>query len=345
MNIQEDVQLAPYTTFHIGGRAKYFAEVACDEDFISAVDFAHHHDVPVFVLGGGSNLLISDKGYDGLVVHMTGERVDISKDIDSVLVVADAGTNWDSLVGMCVERGLHGFENLSGVPGSVGATPIQNIGAYGAEVGTFIEWVDVFDARTRQFKRLSKLECKLGYRSSVFKHKDGRDLAVLRVAYRLKSDGNLNINYKDLIEYKDKEHTLETLADLRNAVLTIRGRKFPAYAGTTIGTAGSFFKNPIVSSKQGAEFKSRFPDAPSFPQEGGNIKLSAAWIIDHILAMKGVREGAVGTWEAQALVIINYGGAEAHDVSRFAAHIIARAKNETGIILEPEVVYVGKILN
>ncbi len=343
MIIREQVLLAPYTTFHIGGCARYFAEVESDADIVEAVEFAHTLNLPISILGGGSNLLISDRGFDGLVIYMTGERVEIRKDDHGALVIADAGMNWDKLVGVCVEAGLWGIENLSGIPGNVGATPVQNIGAYGAEVGSFIEWVNVYDKNECVFKRLSKAECKLAYRDSIFKQEEGKSHIVVRVAYRLPQKGKLNIEYKDLIAYAQNEHALDTIADVRNAVLTIRARKFPLYAGTTIGTAGSFFKNPVVSSEAGATFSARFPDAPLFPQEGGNIKLSAAWIIDNILKMKGVREGNVGTWEAQALVMINFGGGTAAEVVSFAKHIIARAQNETGIILEPEVVYVGDI--
>lgn len=343
MNIREDVLLAPYTTFHIGGRARYFAEVESDADVVKAVDFAGRNELPIFVLGGGSNLLISDRGYDGLVMHMTGTKIEISKDEESALVVAEAGKSWDSLVGMCVEQGLWGIENLSGIPGNVGATPVQNIGAYGAEVGNYIEWVDVYHKSARIFKRLSKKECLLGYRDSIFKHQAGADLIVLRVAYRLLQKGELNIAYKDLLAYEEHEYALNTLSRVRQAVLTIRARKFPTYAGSKIGTAGSFFKNPVINSDAGAEFKKRFPDAPTFPQEGGNIKLSAAWIIDNILQMKGIREGNVGTWEAQALVMINCGEATAHEIATFAERIILRAKNEIGITLEPEVVYVGDV--
>ncbi len=343
MNIREDVLLAPYTTFHIGGRARYFAEVASDAAVVQAVEFARSHELSIFVLGGGSNLLISDKGYDGLVIHMTGEKVEIIKEEYTVLVVADAGKNWDSLVGICVDQELWGLENLSGIPGDVGATPVQNIGAYGTEVGNFIEWVDVYDNNARELRRLSKIECALGYRDSIFKHKEGAGLVVLRVAYRLSLKGELNIAYKDLLAYQEHEQALDTLSAVRQAVLTIRARKFPTYTHSKIGTAGSFFKNPIIDSHAGAEFKKRFPDAPIFPQEGGNIKLSAAWIIDHVLRMKGVREGNVGTWEAQALVMINYGDATACEVAVFAEQIITRAKNETGITLEPEVVYVGDV--
>ncbi len=343
MIIREQVLLAPYTTFHIGGYARYFAEAECDSDIVEAVKFAHAHALPIFILGGGSNLLISDRGFDGLVIHMTGQALQWEEEDDNTLVIADAGMNWDKLVGVCVEAGLWGIENLSGIPGNVGATPVQNIGAYGAEVGSFIEWVDVYDTSEGVFKRLRKTECKLAYRDSVFKHEQGKNFIVVRVAYRLSQSGNLNTEYKDLIAYAQNEHALATVSDVRNAVLTIRARKFPTYDGITIGTAGSFFKNPVVSSEAGAIFTARFPNAPMFPQEGGNSKLSAAWIIDNILKIKGVREGNVGTWEAQALVMINFGGATATEVAAFAKHITLCAQNEAGIILEPEVVYVGDI--
>ncbi len=344
MTIRENVLLAPYTTFHIGGPARFFAEVKTDKDLTLAVTFAHDHNLPIFVLGGGSNLLVADEGFSGLVIYMKNEIVEWKEEGGEMLAVADAGVSWDRLVAMCVERELWGLENLSGIPGSVGASVVQNIGAYGAEVGSRIAWVDIYEKDSQTFKRLSREDCKLAYRESIFKHPEGSQYIVLRVAYMLSRTGVPDINYKDITEYAAKEKPVRTLHDVRSAVLTIRSRKFPNYPEhPNIGTAGSFFKNPVVSGEEARVFIARYPEAPAYPQKDGNLKLSAAWIIDHVLHMKGVREGEVGTWSAQALVMINYGDASAHDVAAFASGIIKRAYNETNIQLEPEVVYVGEI--
>ncbi len=344
MTIRENVPLAPYTTFHIGGPARFFAEVESEEDLAKAVSFAHTENLPIFILGAGSNLLISDEGYSGLVIHMKNEHVELKEHEGGVLVVADAGMNWDTLVAMCVERGLWGLENLSGIPGSVGASVVQNIGAYGKEVGSCVEWVDVYEKDSRTKRRISKEDCKLAYRDSIFKHNEGGQYIVVRVGYLLSAVGVPDINYKDITEYATNEKPINSLHDVREAVLIIRSQKFPSSPEHPhIGTAGSFFKNPVVSADVARAFIKHFPGAPAYPQQEGSMKLSAAWIIDHILQMKGVREGEVGTWSAQSLVMINYGCASASDVATFAEQIMVRARKETGVRLEPEVVYVGDI--
>jgi UDP-N-acetylmuramate dehydrogenase len=267
---------------------------------------------------------------------MKNDDIVWSRDGDTV--TAGAGVSWDRLVEESVKRDRFGLENLSGIPGSVGGAAGGNIGAYGSEVGETLLFVEVLDTRDMSFARLSSEECRLEYRDSLFKHEEGKRLIILRAAFSVKGNGELDRAYKDIAEYEKQHGEIVSLSDMRSAILSIRGKKFPADGN--VGTAGSFFKNPVVGREAASEFLARFPDAPNFPQADGTVKLSAAWIIDKVLNMRGVHDGAVGTWPLQALVLVNYGGAKASELVRFAQMIIERAKNETGVVLTPEVIYV-----
>ncbi len=337
MEIQEHVSLAPHTMFHIGGLARYYCTAKSDEDVIKAVRFATAHHMPYFVLGGGSNILVSDHGFSGIVIHMKSHEIIWSD--DGTLVVADAGVSWDKLVEASVERSLYGIENLSGIPGSVGGAAGGNIGAYGSEVSSTLDWVEALDTVTGEIRRFMNKECELGYRESIFKSEKGKHLIILRAAFRLSRMGVLDRKYKDVAEYEKDTGEVVSLREMRRAILTIRARKFPGDG--SIGTAGSFFKNPVVTGEEADAFLERFPGAPNFPQDDGRVKLSAAWIIDHVLELRGVREGNVGTWSSQALVLVNYGGATETEMKDFARMIIERAKKETDITLAPEVIFVG----
>ena len=337
MQIQTDVILAPFTMFQIGGAAHYFVAAKTDADVADALSFAREKNISHFVLGGGSNILVSDQGFPGLVIHMQNDEVFWNK--DDTLVVAGAGASWDAVVSEVVAKHCYGLENLSGIPGSVGGAAGGNIGAYGSEVKETLEWVEVFDTTSLSVVRLSSALCRMGYRDTLFKQREGRHLVILRVAFRLSKQGVLDRGYKDIAEYEKHHGEIVSLSAMRAAVLDIRRKKFPADG--SIGTAGSFFKNPVVSRAHAALFLKKFPDAPNFPQQGGTVKLSAAWIIDHVLHMRDVREKNVGTWESQALVLVNYGGARADEVMQFAQIIIDKAKNETDVVLAPEVIAIG----
>lgn len=341
MHIRTNVPLAPYTTFGIGGPASSFADVRTDEELDAAICYGEEHHLDVCVIGSGSNLLVSDEGYSGLVIRMVSEHVDITEEEASVLVVADAGKSWDELVGECVERGWWGMENLSGIPSSVGASVVQNIGAYGVEVASMVEWVEVYDRATHRSRRITADECRFGYRASVFKEEYGSLWIVLRVAYRLSRSGVLIRGYKDVEQYHESVQPITTLAHMRAAILSVRAAKFPAPGEA--GTAGSFFMNPVVTKDTADLFLSRFPQAPVFAQPNGTYKLSAAWIIDHVLHLRGVREGDVGTWPAQALIVVNYGHATATAVMRYVHRIQRAALAEIGVDLTPEVVFVGRV--
>lgn len=338
MNINEHVVLAPYTMFQVGGAARYFVEVTSDDEVKEAIVFAREKKIPHFILGGGSNILVSDEGFSGVVIQMTSSSVLWSADDREV--TADAGVSWDALVAESVAHHCFGLENLSGIPGSVGGAVVGNIGAYGSEVNKTLAWVEALDTKTMSVVRIENAECRYGYRDSIFKHEEGKHFIVLRAAFLLGKEGVLDHEYKDVESYEKQKGAIATLKEMRTAILEIRGSKFPSDG--SIGTAGSFFKNPVVDSVHAAAFLSRFPDAPNFPQEDGTVKLSAAWIIDHVLHLRGARVGQVGTWESQALVLVNYGGASAAEIKNFAQTIINNAKKETQVVLSPEVVSVGE---
>jgi UDP-N-acetylmuramate dehydrogenase len=338
MIIREQVPLAPYTTLRVGGPARYFAEVRTDAEVREAIVFARVHEIPFFILGGGSNVLFPDEGFSGLVIAMRGEGIVWEEADEHIRVIADAGVIWDSLVHLSVERGLFGLENLSAIPGSVGASVVQNIGAYGVEAAHSVEWIDVYDTKADVVCRITKDDALFGYRESLFKNEKGRHFVVLRVSFLLHTHGALLRSYKDIIEYEKHIKPIISVVDMRDAVIAIRAKKFPDLK--KFGTAGSFFKNPVVDDAVAHAFLLQYPEATHHKAEGGKTKLSAAWIIDHVLHLRGVREGHVGTWEAQALVVITDLHASSQEIIMFTSRISDACNKKIHIILEPEVVIV-----
>lgn len=336
--MEEHVPLASLTTFRLGGPARYLARVHDDAGLLDALKFAKANALPLLILGGGSNMLIGDHGYEGLVIRMEGGNIEWTDEGESVRVAADAGVVWDDLVQASVERGLFGIENLSAIPGTVGAAPIQNIGAYGTEAANVIECVEAIDRETCERVRLSHDACMFGYRDSIFKQKEGERFIVTRVIFRLVRSGHVNISYLDIARFFDGSdvNTID-LKDVRNAVREIRAKKFPSLA--EIGTAGSFFKNPILDVENAEKLKARYPELPIYAAGPGKAKISAAFLIDRIAGFRGVRRGDVGSWHAQALVLVNFGHATAREVASFADEIRDRVRELTDVIIEPEVVH------
>ncbi len=349
MKIQENISLAQYTTFKIGGPARFFCSVTSKEEVRQAVSFAKKRGLPFFVLGGGSNILVSDNGFPGLVIKVEimgireegienkGER---KEDVDEhVLISVGAGEMWDSFVEYTVSRGLSGLENLSAIPGSVGAAPIQNIGAYGAEARQFISSVRAFDARRMAFVELSNKECEFAYRDSMFKRKKGRYI-VTRVDFRLKKGGPVNIVYNDLRDhFASRGIAVPTPDEVRRAVIDIRWSKLPDWK--LWGTAGSFFKNPVVSARKYASLKKRYPGLPGFPEPRGKVKIPLGWILDNVCHARGMRKGGVGTYEKQALVFVARPGAASAEVVELAQELMKKVKDATGITIEGEVEWVN----
>ncbi len=340
MKIQENIPLAQYTTFKIGGPAKFFCAVSDENELVQAVKYAKAGKIPMFILGGGSNLLISDKGYDGLVIKIELAGVSFSGD----KVTAAAGESWDRLVEETVKRGLYGLENLSAIPGTVGATAVQNIGAYGADISRTIEFVRALDTKKLEFRDISNAECKFGYRDSLFKQQRGRYI-ISTVTFQLENQGNVDISYKDLVEYfssQDKKvspDSTPTLAEVRQAVVKIRSGKLPDWR--LWGTAGSFFKNPIVRTEIFTEFKKKYPAMPGFPEGDGLVKIPLGWILDKVCNIKGMEFGNAKVFENQALVIVAKPGATAEEVLVLTSRIRDLVWKKTGLEIEAEVEWVN----
>ena len=339
MKIQENITIAPYTTFKIGGPARFFCSIKNEEDLVQAVKFAKEKELPVLVIGGGSNLLVSDDGYKGLIVRceikgkqfVEGKGVDVGK----VIIKAAAGEDWETLVSEAVGRGLYGFESLSAIPGTVGASPVQNIGAYGVDVSSTIYSVRVLDTTIMRFKELSNDDCKFAYRDSIFKHEKGRYI-VAQVTYKLTRSGKPNLSYRDVREYFTLRKISDpTLQQVRDAIVEIRSDKLPDWKAW--GTAGSFFKNPVITSAKFAELKKTYPDLPGFMEPDGMVKVSLGWILDKVCNAKGLTMGNVSTYEKQALVLVAKPGATATDVLNFSNELMRRVKEKTGIVIEGEV--------
>ncbi len=301
--------------------------------------------------GGKGSTPSSEEGFKSSGFQPPPLRKACSRRLEeSLIVTVGAGESWDGLVAQAVERGLWGIENLSGVPGSVGAAPIQNIGAYGTEVKEVTLWVEVFDINTGEIKKLTSEECEFGYRDSIFKHAEGKPFVVTRVAFRLRKNGTPNLTYKDLRESfklevlsskEEQERRLKeiTISEIRKRVIEIRSNKFPDLK--EFGTAGSFFKNPIISTEKFSELKRTYPNLPGFELRTSNlelrIKVSLAWVLDNICGLKGFEKGNVKLFEKQPIVLVQNGSASSEEIEAFAKEIIANVKEKTGIEVEWEV--------
>ena len=328
MTIEEHVPLAPLTSFYIGGPARYFIRVKTVEELRQSFDYARDQNLATLILGGGSNILVSDAGFDGLVIKIEIKGVEKEEE----MLIAGAGESWDGLVERAVREGLWGIENLSGIPGTVGAAPVQNIGAYGSEVKDTLAWVEVFDTQGGQVARLQNTECGFGYRASRFKKEPGR-FVVLRAAFQLKKNGTPNASYRDLL-YAERFN----LSEIRAEVLEIRAGKFPDLKKE--GTAGSFFLNPAVSAQKAAALVQKYPGLPNFPARQGR-KLSLAWMLDNVLRVKGLSVGGARLYEKQPLVIAASRGTSASDVVALAEKVSQLVRDKLKITIEPEV----KIIN
>lgn len=336
MKILPSEPLSAHTSFRTGGPASFFVDAESVEDIFEAVQEAKNNSLPFIVLGEGSNVLFPDAGFSGYVIRPKIMGVEISED---GLLVAGAGEHWDDVVALSVKQNFSGIENLSWIPGSVGAAPTQNIGAYGVEIGDVLEWVEVFDPGTGAQKLLTREECLFGYRNSIFKTSMGQGLIITRVALRLKKGGVPNILYKDLANYFTGK-LAPTIAEVREAVIKIRQAKLPDVA--KVGTVGSFFKNPIITDADYKALQEKFPDLPSFSAGAGYKKIPLAWILDKVCGLNGFREGSVGLYETQPLALVNFGGATSAEIKNFAEKISKLVKEKTNLKIEWEVNEIGK---
>ncbi|HSS40532.1 MAG TPA: UDP-N-acetylmuramate dehydrogenase [Polyangia bacterium] len=346
--IRDGVPLAPLTTLEVGGDARHFAEATDEAAVVAALRWAAARDLPVAILGGGSNVVAADAGFDGLVVRVAprGLRFDAAAD-GSVAVTAAAGEPWDALVADTVARGLGGLECLSGIPGLTGATPIQNVGAYGQEVAETIRSLRVLDRATLQARELPAADCGFGYRDSRFKREPGA-FVVLAVTFALRPEAPPALRYPELAAALGSK-AAPTLSQARAAVLALRAKKSMVIRAGDPNrrSAGSFFTNPVVEAAAADAVARRAGVAgesmPRFPAGPGRVKLSAGWLIERAGFPKGFRRGPVGISTAHALALVNLGGARASDLLDLAAEIVDSVRDRLGITLTPEPVLLGGV--
>jgi UDP-N-acetylmuramate dehydrogenase len=333
------VPLAPLTTLGVGGPAWGLAEAESSEDLVALARLAEEEGRPLLVLGGGSNVLVSDAGFGGLIVRYRDRRLDIGRD---GRIVAGAGVIWDEVVAASVALGFVGIECLSGIPGWVGAAPIQNIGAYGQEIAETLISVTAFDRATGRMERLVNSACNFGYRTSRFKHDWKSRCIVTGVELQLRTEGRPRIRYAELAQ-KVGEHP-DDVAEVRRQVLSIRSSKSMVLdeSDPNSKSAGSFFMNPIVRSEVADEVeRAAGARAPRYPAGVGQEKLSAAWLIERAGFTKGWGEGPAGLSKNHCLAIVNRGGASASDIVRLAAHVRRKVRDSFGVELMPEPELIG----
>lgn len=337
--VRENVPLAPLTTIGIGGPARYFITAATVDELREALDWASQLSLPVFVLGGGSNLLISDDGFPGVVIQIGLRGVVVESEDRYATVKVAAAEPWDSFVEMATGKGWAGIECLSGIPGSTGATPIQNVGAYGQDVSETIVRVEALDRTTGRVVSFTNAECHFGYRASRFKNQEPGRYVVLHVTFRLERGGSASIRYPELQKYLDEhEVAIADLTSVRKAVIAIRKRKGMVIDPSDPDTRsdGSFFMNPVIRSDELGEF-----GGPTFPAGDGLVKLSAAWLIENAGFTKGYRHGNVGLSSKHSLAVINRGGGTAAEVRELVELIQGRVRERFGVDLHPEPNFVG----
>jgi len=353
MEIQENYPLAELTTFRLGGSAKFYCKVADIGSLGESLNFAKQKKLPLLVLGGGSNILVSDEGFDGLVIQIDFPGIEIlTQDKEFAEIKVGTGEVWDKVVEFAVANNLWGIENLSSIPGKTGATPVQNVGAYGQEVAQTISRVEVFEIATGQIKMFSGTVCGFGYRRSIFNSDQKGKYILLNVFFRLKKTSQPNIEYADVKKYFAEANIQSpSIRQVREAIVAIRKTKFPNDIDK-IGNAGSFFKNVVLNEKEYGILKSGFEKnlgteavqkleviKNKFPTEKG-IKIPTAFLID-ICGLKGSSYGGAKLWEKQSLVIVNEGTATSNDVLSLYLKIKRAIFEKTGLFIDHETEFVG----
>lgn len=338
IRFQENFSLKDYNTFGVDAKANYFFEFTEPEDLITFFnannDWAEGN---ILILGGGSNLLFV-QDFDGLVIHanVPGIKV-VNEDRNNVWIEAGAGVTWDELIEYSVHFGWGGLENLSLIPGKVGAAPVQNIGAYGVEACDYISTVNGFDLKTMSEYTIAKNDCVFGYRDSIFKHQLKNRFIITSVVFRLDKFPDFKLNYGDL-ETEVEKLGGATLKNIRKAVIAIRESKLPDTK--ILGNAGSFFKNPVVDVATAEELKTKYANIPVYPASEGKTKLAAGWLIDQC-GWKGFKDGDTGVHEKQALVIVNYGNASGQQIFNLSEKVKQSVFKKFKVELEREVKVVG----
>ncbi|NWB60344.1 MULTISPECIES: UDP-N-acetylmuramate dehydrogenase [unclassified Pseudomonas] len=333
LQVRAQVSLKPFNSFGIDVRARLFAEAHNDADVREALACAAEQQLPLLVIGGGSNLLLT-QDIDALVLRMASQGIRVLHD-DGVQVVveAEAGEAWHPFVLWTLAKGFSGLENLSLIPGTVGAAPMQNIGAYGVEIKDVFSGLTALDRQTGELRDFSLAECNFAYRDSLFKHEVGRWL-ILRVRFALSRAVHLKLEYGPVRQRLTEQGIAQaTPSDVSRAICSIRSEKLPDPA--VLGNAGSFFKNPLVSQALAAELQRQYPDLVAYPQADGQMKLAAGWLIDKA-GWKGFRDGDAGVHRLQALVLVNYGAASGQDIAGLALRIQQDIEKRFKVVLEME---------
>lgn len=352
LQIRENVDLAPFTTLGVGGPARFMAAVKSEDQIPEALEFARSRGCPLFVLGGGSNLLVSDAGFQGLVVRMEmlGTR-DLDGE-DGGLITVSAGEDWDDFVERCVGRNLAGVECLSGIPGTVGAAPVQNIGAYGQEISGAILSCRVLDLETESVEEFSAGDCRFGYRSSIFNSAGKNRYIIIRVSFSLLPYGKPSIRYRDLQEHFAGRTKTPGLGEVRRAVMQIRDAKGMLLRGSVseLKSAGSFFKNPVLDPKRSTEIENKTrslgflqtgQELPRYKASDGKEKLPAAWFIERAGFERGFVWGNVEVSKKHTLALVNRGGARAQEFIDLMQRIREKVHAAFGVILQPEPTFLG----
>ena len=338
MQVQENFSLKKYNTFGIDAAAKYFSIFSSVDELENILSFIAKEQISSnkqFILGGGSNILFT-KNYDGLVLkNNIGGIHTIHENEDHIYVKAGAGENWHKFVMHCIKNNFAGVENLSLIPGNVGASPMQNIGAYGVEIKDVFHSLEAFHLKEKRIINFSTNDCGFGYRESVFKKKYKDQFVILNVTYRLNKKPQYNISYGAIKEELEKLNVRElSIQAISQAVINIRSSKLPD--PKVIGNAGSFFKNPEVSKEKYQILKSRFENIVGYTLNEGNVKLAAGWLIEQC-GWKGFRRGDAGCHEKQALVLVNYGNASGEDIYDLSEEIKQSVKEKFDVELKREV--------
>lgn len=335
MTISQNVSLKPYNTFGLDAKARYFASFDSKEALRELLESSEWRETPKMILGGGSNILLT-RNFDGLVLKNEIKGIQlIREDEEHVYLQAGAGENWHSFVQYCIQHNLAGLENLSLIPGNVGASPMQNIGAYGVEIrDTFYE-LSAYHLYDHTVVNFNKDACSFGYRESVFKHQYKGQFAIMSVIYRLSKTPHFNTSYGAIEQELERMGIPNlTLQAVSQAVINIRTSKLPNPA--EIGNAGSFFKNPETGAEQYTNLKAAFPDLVAYPLANGHYKLAAGWLIEQC-GLKGYRKGDAGVHARQSLVLVNYGHATGADIYDLSTHVLDTVKAKFGVTLEREV--------
>ncbi|MFN8348173.1 MAG: UDP-N-acetylmuramate dehydrogenase [Spirosomataceae bacterium] len=338
LTIQSNVSLKSYNTFGIDVTTRYLVEVDSDQDIQTLLQLPDIQTLPKLILGGGSNLLLT-QDFNGLVIKINIKGIDtVKEDQDHVWLRVGAGENWHEFVIYCVERGLGGIENLSLIPGTTGAAPMQNIGAYGVEIKDTFDRLEAVDMTTGTKRTFTNAECRFGYRDSVFKNEVKGQYIITYVQFRLDKNPAFHTSYGDIQKTLEqmgvKELTIKAVSD---AVIKIRRSKLPDPA--EIGNAGSFFKNPEIPALQYESLKSEYPDIPGYVLNEDTVKVPAGWLIEQC-GWKGKRFGNIGVHTRQALVLVNYGGGKGAEIKQLSEKIQTSVAERFGIQLHSEVNFV-----